>query len=159
VRNPYDRVISEYYCRWGFLQLFGQRNRNSPGSEAFNLDIVSGLQRLERMREAGAALGLGHWQEQVLYVEKDGRRLVPEENILRFERLDEELPLLFARYGLPFKAPDPPPHDAGRSRRFGADSLSERAVELVNRLFRRDFIAFGYGMRGEGCSGARASRT
>ena len=39
VRNPYDRILSEYYCTWG-----GEGRRNNYTKDQFNTFLIEAIQ-------------------------------------------------------------------------------------------------------------------
>ncbi len=121
VRNPFDRVISEYFCKWGGPKIKA-KNKND-----FNKWINNKLRTLQKeVNELEIALRTGsgdssgvvlqgHWIPQYLHVidmkdspndtgtgTESSNRICRKENILRFENnLAEDFDKLVKKYRLP----------------------------------------------------------
>lgn len=146
VRDPYERVVSEYYCKWGNQYFVNLQHIHSSDVSVFNANLKESLVRLMLLRENGQAFHIGHWQEQRLYVQKNGEYLLPKENIIRFEELGETLPRLFAKYRLPLAKLTSRARCNAYEKRFTAADLTRAVVELVNVLYEDDFSVLGYKM-------------
>lgn len=155
VRNPFDRVVSEYYCEWG-----------GPKQKQDSIDLVnrwirSRLETLRRdmaafednQRRSGGRLGSypvleGHWIPQHLYLfDAAGARLIPPDNVLSFERLADDFDALMRRYAYPEAHSMRGAKHMNRRRQnkaFGAHSLSRDNVALIRDIYARDFELFGY---------------
>jgi hypothetical protein len=147
VRNPYERVISEYYCRWGSKYFVDRQHIASKDPKEFNKNIVAALESLAYLRSSGKAFHLGHWQEQVRYVKKGGDFLLPRDNIIPFEELGTGSSKLFARYSYGFSDLKYRARCGAYPKLLGVEHLGRKALELVNFLYEEDFLAFGYPMR------------
>jgi hypothetical protein len=129
VRDPYDRIISEYYCKWG-----GPATK-SDYPESFNRYIIARLETtLERLQ--GNYSVEGHYAPQHIYtVDAKGSKIVPMENVLRFESLSSDFDSLMLRYELPYRSNDLPKINiSAQQKRFGITDLSPRAVKLIQRV-------------------------
>lgn len=155
VRNPFDRVVSEYYCEWGGPKL------KQDSIDLVNKWIRSRLENLRRdmavfednQRRSGGRLGSypvleGHWVPQYLYLfDAAGARLIPPDNVLSFERLAEDFDALMRRYAYPESHSMRGAKHMNRrreSKAFGVHSLSRDNVALIREIYARDFELFGY---------------
>ena len=139
VRNPYHRILSEYYCEWG-----GPRCKTED-VEAFNRYLLDRLQDVQDLMEAGLRVD-GHFAPQHVYLfNAKGERIVPEKNVIRFESLSDDFDGLMRNYGLHLHACDLPKSNVSIvSRKFGVFDLSKRAVKMIQRVYKKDFELFGY---------------
>jgi len=163
VRNPFDRVVSEYYCRWG-----GPNKKLHDAARA-NTWINNRLVLLEReiatfeanrAREQGGKWQPGrtfkplegHWIPQhVFLVDEKGEAFVPNENLIRFENLVTDFGDLMARYGYSETYRIDSHHNKSAAETAGMDvplftamQLSPENVELVRRIYQQDFELFNY---------------
>eukprot|EP00585_Thalassiosira_rotula_P022477 CAMPEP_0196225710 /NCGR_PEP_ID=MMETSP0912-20130531/50023_1 /TAXON_ID=49265 /ORGANISM="Thalassiosira rotula, Strain GSO102" /LENGTH=326 /DNA_ID=CAMNT_0041505183 /DNA_START=76 /DNA_END=1056 /DNA_ORIENTATION=- len=154
-RNPYSRVISEYYCPWVGKRSDDVKVLNHWVEEMLRKVNPEGLHRkLEGLRDGAGGDGsfilhTKHLIPQVEYVfESDGKtRLVPEENTLHFENLAVEFPKLLARYSMDRWVQLPAKKvNVGKNKTLTHRDLYPATVKLINDFFRRDFEEFGYTM-------------
>jgi len=154
-RNPYSRVISEYYCPWVGNGSDDVKVLNRWVEEKLRKVNPEGLHReLEGLRDGAGGdgsfiLGSKHLMPQVEYVfESDGKtRVVPEENTLHFENLAIEFQKLMARYSMDGWVQLPAEKiNVGKNKTLTHRDLYPATVKLINDFFRRDFEVFGYAM-------------
>lgn len=100
VRNPYERVVSEYYCKWG-----------GPETKAvdvahFNRFIYDRMEEVEGLINGNNKIE-GHFTPQYMYMyDRQGKRIVSEQNVVHIEQLAIEFDALMERYGLAIRAKD-----------------------------------------------------
>jgi hypothetical protein len=167
VRNPFDRVVSEYYCEWG-----GPKKKWNDAARA-NSWIQQQLEKIEQsieVFEANKAAGGkrqpgrtykaldGHWMPQHIYtVDENGGSLVESQNVVRFENLAADFSSLMSRYNYPDtfsiekashlnKSRAKVGQGQGSEAQFTAHQLSPENIELVRRIYRRDFEQFNYSL-------------
>jgi hypothetical protein len=143
IRNPYSRLVSEFYWR---RSLSEQKNASLRPFESLE-DLVSAIPLevdthwrdcVEGANRAQSNF-LIHVRPQHHYVcTSTGFQVVKD--LLRFERLNEDFNELLGRYGLHA--------DTIRNRpekNFG-EYFSRETLDLVNLLYARDFSLGGYEM-------------
>ena len=138
VRNPYDRVISEYNCFF-----YGYKGPNHDDLDVFNKWIEANVNLITRRLQ-------GHMLPQHYYAyDANGTQIV--DHILRYENLAEEFDNLMRAYGIPIKMPNKTnatvrhTYKAGEKKRiFKAGDLTAANVMLINRVYDLDFEYFGY---------------
>ena len=140
VRNPYDRIISEYNCFF-----YGYKGPNHDDLDVFNKWIEAKVNLITRQIR-------GHMLPQHYYVyDANGTQIV--DHILRYENLVEEFDNLMREYGIPItmlpKTNETVRHTYSDKaseaiRIFKARDLSAANIKLINRVYGLDFEYFGY---------------
>jgi len=128
VRNPYDRIVSEFHCKWG-----GVGNQSSKyNREGFNNYI---RQKIMRRLPIG-----GHYSEQYKYLDNDPNIKI---HILKFENLDEDFNSLMKTYDLDLRLTK----DLNKNEKsFTVKDLSPDNIKLINNIYKKDFEKFNYEM-------------
>lgn len=127
VRNPYTRLVSEFYCRWG-----GYRgNHNKLTEKQFNNFIKNRVTLRNKNNRF-------HYLEQVKYYDKSSKI-----HIIKFENLEEEFNALMEKYGLDIKM-DRHDNASKKERKFSVESFTPEVIKLINRAYAKDFRKFGY---------------
>ena len=140
VRNPYDRVISEYNCFF-----YGYQGPNHDDLDVFNKWIKRNVKLITRRLQ-------GHMLPQPYYAyDANGTKIV--DHILRYENLAEEFDDLMREYGIPITMP-PKTNTTVRhtysnkaletKRIFKARDLMAANIKLINHVYGLDFEYFGY---------------
>jgi len=163
VRNPFERVISETFCKWAGFQnkhknkMWNPRkNWNDPANIntwiTYRLkEVRTKIQTFEQQKSifginvaANEALLCGHWIPQHYYVVDDsGVDFIQPENVLRFENLSQDFPYLMERYGLRLSLRDVH-HNRRSDNSFTVLQLSEENIELIREIYAQDFVKFNY---------------
>jgi hypothetical protein len=144
VRNPYQRLISEY--RWRHQLVFKQQVPELTAFETFAemvaavpRDLAHNWGRYIAVADRDHANILIHLRPQWQYVCDPGGRPDPSVEIVRFERLRDDLEPLYRRWGVatrPFGGPRPPVDLA--------EYYTDESLAVVNTVYDRDFEWFGY---------------
>lgn len=171
IRNPYSRVLSEYYCPWlGFQAKFRKdtkhdKDPNDP--DVMNKWVKSMVTRLsdameefdqrkdedapkkqaKGVNEDRYILAQKHYVNQAEYVYDGDKAIV--KNIVHYENLSTEFDALMKEYGistsLPSKEKGGTYTDKNRSRLSHKDLYPE-TIALINKFAKPDFEKFGYQM-------------
>jgi hypothetical protein len=130
VRNPYARMLSEFYCMWG-----GVYNYYTITKDYMNTFLIY---RIKNIDESDNKC---HYVEQYKYIYGDN--ITCKIHILYFEKLEEHFNNLMKKYGLehiklektntkPIAIP------------FTINDFSDELIELINNVYDNDFKLFGY---------------
>ena len=171
IRNPYSRVLSEYYCPWnGFQPKYrrGTVHEKDPGDpkvmnewvksmvkrlgvamSEFNVEKGKVKEQAKGLNEDSFVLAQKHYINQAEYVYNDDEIIV--KHVLHYENLSSEFDALMKKYNIALTLPS---KDEGvyseanndNERRLSYKDLDPEAIELVNVFARVDFEKFGYQM-------------
>jgi len=132
VRNPYTRIIFEYYCNW----------RGFKGSNKNNATIMNEWiwKKIEKTPQQSY---YGHLIPQHYYVyNKLGRKMV--KHVLRFENLTEEFQELMEKYSLNITLGNKT--NARGSSALSVENLTRETIDMVNDRYAKDFRFFNYSL-------------
>jgi hypothetical protein len=125
VRNPYTRLISEYYCKYS-----GSDKAHEKDKDEFNTWIQNLMRKINR------ASGL----PQYVYL--------PIDNIIYFENLQNDFLKLLNKYDIPN---DPLLPHSNKSQhlnigKFKVNDLNSETIEMIKNIYAQDFKIFGYNL-------------
>jgi hypothetical protein len=136
VRNPYQRVLSEFYC-----SAFGYNGTIS--TQSLNEWIM------EKVNDNSQYYGHLLPQHYYIFHHQTGARVV--DHVLRYEFLDEDFQRLMKSYLIRIRLPKKSKSrfvkffEHSTSRLTVAD-LTDEALQVINTYYEQDFDIFGYGM-------------
>lgn len=153
VRNPYERVIAEYYCPYNGYK--GKWNIDAAGTmndwlhSVLNTNLVDlesfSKQRKERkMKEISVnkVFADKHFLPQVDYVYDDeGHRVI--KYVLHYENLSSEFKEITTKYDLDMHL-DPTNDGEQHIGSLSHIDFDAETIGLINKLYADDFKAFGY---------------
>lgn len=125
VRNPYERLISEFYCKWGGIGAL----QNIASLRKFNIYI--------KQRINNRSLSGHHYTEQYKYIDNT----IPI-HILKFENLENGFNKLMKKYSLNITLNKH--SNSATTKKFTVKSFSPKLIQLINKIYHKDFILFGY---------------
>ena len=126
VRNPYTRIISEFHCKWGGVGKM--EDKNNLTARDFNEIIRRNIKNRLRFKYQG------HYLEQYKY-------FLPNVNILKFEKLENDFNLLMKKYNLNIKLDE---KSNTSSKIFGITDFDKETIDLINEVYDKDFKFFNY---------------
>lgn len=135
IRNPYTRILSEYY--------WAQRFQHQPLEEKNNRDKMNAwiMDALDRVKETGTC-AMGHCIPSHKYFFSEGKQIVT--HILRMENLTDDFRSLMHKYNLQLELEHT--NSQHRESTLGVHDLSPDSISKINDWARMDFEYFGYDM-------------
>ena len=162
VRNPYDRIVSEYYCPWtGFKADF--KSGIDP-NDPINLNLwvkdfikqksiaVKELQHVNQLKQSNEdkfILSQKHYINQVEYIFHDNGEILIK-NVLNYENLPQEFEALMKMYDMG-EIHLPPKEKGGiytdtSKKRLTYKDLDAGSILAINEYAKHDFEKLGYVM-------------
>lgn len=127
VRNPYDRVLSEYYCRWGGIGTFDIKHTKDEMNKFL-------IHQIRNRKPVG-----DHYSEQFKYLDKNPEVKI---HVLKFENLKEEFDNLMKEYNLDLTLNV---HlNKSKPKVFSINDFSKELINLINDVYSKDFEIFNY---------------
>lgn len=121
VRNPYTKLVSEFYCP------HARTNKETRSVQVFNSSIVAHIRNRSSHGD--------HWVEQYKYLDKHIK------HVLRFENLVEEFNALMKNRNIPLTLGL---HRNKADKFFSEKDLLPETVALINDVYAKDFELLGY---------------
>ena len=147
VRNPYERAISEYYCKFGQMGYFNMWKVKSKDVDVFNAHFNQGIKKILNKFRNKQDKFITHWQQQHPYVFKNNERIIEEGNVLRYEKYAESLEAFFIKKKFKVGKITQKLSTQVCHKHFKVDDLSEENIKILNEIYHKDFETFGYQLR------------
>ena len=140
VRNPYERVVSEFF--------YSCKSKDHPG--LCNDTTSTTMNQFIQKKSKTCLMGKcgGHFLPQHLYIyDLEGNQII--DHILRFEALNEDFSALMTLYDLPIDIPGKKNvrNDTGLTGVSGTmtvANLTKETIEVINEVYAGDFALFNY---------------
>ena len=134
VRNPFDRVVSEYWCKWG-----GVGRPNETTVENFNGFIQ------KMVTNPPTTTARGHWLPMAPHLRALSMSPGVTIHVGRFERFESDLKRILKSYNIEYLEHFPKINDHAAERaEYNVSHLDRHTVELIQRVYAMDFEIFGY---------------
>jgi len=146
VRDPYERMLSEYYYRTKYVLYWNDSKIDSVDSMNgwLTARMESRIQYLSHpypWKEPPFCFAQGHFIPQRKFIYQGDRKLV--DHVLRFENLREEFDRLMKLYGL-FHISLPEMHTFQSNKKIGVQDFTNRTRQLIEQVYEEDFATFNY---------------
>lgn len=140
IRNPYARVLSEYYCPFA-----GYKGDNFTPS-TLNAHIQHKIAKYPYIEPAGHVAHMNP-QSNFVYDFRKEKPLV--EHVIFYENIGHELNALFENYNSTVRLSNQKTnqgHYSSAAKKMTVESLTPQTLRMINKFYRQDFDFLGYRM-------------
>lgn len=129
VRNPYDRILSEFYCKFRGI---GDKKDIYDKFDVHDFNNYIKEKILKRSKTGD------HCTEQYKYIDENANI-----HIIHYENLHTEFDELMKKYNLHIKI-DKHSNKSTLNKKFTIESFSPEIIKLINEIYHEDFEMFHY---------------
>ena len=130
VRNPYDRIVSEYYSKFGGYK----------GNGRNNVTVMNGW--IQKQLAPGMKRQVHRLPQHMYVYNMMGEKII--DHVLRFERLEEGFAALMDQYELNIDLPRRLNQRNASNSVLTTANLTEETIRVINTFYGDDFKRFSY---------------
>ena len=132
VRNPYERILSEYFCQYG----------NKDKNKKYNKKDLNNFVKKRIKNYDYRNMGNAHLIPQYNYV-YDGKKKIID-HVIKFENLKKGFKRLMKKYNLPINLDEKANTSNKNLSIFDFDNNS---IKTIRKIYYKDFIKFNYSFK------------
>ena len=132
VRNPFARIVSEFWCKWG-----GKGRPANPTPASFNAFLRNRMSNVQ----SATATTRGHYVPMWRYYTPYPKVVI---RVARFETLERDLRAIFGLYNLTM--PTSLPHVYATPHPLSVQHLDQQTLAMIRRVYATDFEIFRYSL-------------